>query len=62
MSNLPFVLRDAQSLAPTAEVSGRDFLASEDPLPAVLEINADGFAIARKTRFTEVHSETTDDN
>lgn len=62
MSNLPFVLRTALPLVETVESPGRDVPASEDHLPAVLEIGTSGYVSARTTHITRVGRETMDEN
>lgn len=61
MSHLPFVLLNSEPSPETKEGPGRDVPTSEDPLPAVVETDGDGFILARETRITEVKRETTDD-
>lgn len=61
MSPMPFVLRAMQVSRGADEVGARDVPTSEEPLPAVMEISAQGHLLARDTRLTKVAPETTDD-
>jgi hypothetical protein len=60
-SAVPFVCRFAQTSSSKEEPIGRDVLANEDPLPAVLGVAATGHVLARQTHRTFVDHETTDD-
>lgn len=62
MSELPFLLQNASFPIASEQAWGRDAVTADDPLPAVLEIDATGVAIVRRTRVTDVQSETLDDN
>jgi len=58
---IPLVTRRAEHLID--QVVGRqDILGSEDPLPMVVQRRPDGGIVSRDTSFTEVRTETTDDN
>lgn len=58
---LPYLLQNAEPHVVSGEALCEDVLTTQDPLPAVLEVDAAGLAIARATRMTEVLKETTDD-
>ena len=60
---VPFILRTVRLRIPADAMPGRDMPATEEPLPAALEINkVSGDALARQTRRTYVERETTDDD
>ena len=61
MRALPLVLRAAQEGWVSHDPTRCEGPTAEDSLPAVLELNADGYALARDTLHTAVHQETTDD-
>lgn len=58
-SRIPFLLHFAERRAVDGEVVSSTV--SEDPIPAVVEVDAKGFLATRGTRETKVHAETTDD-
>ena len=61
MSDLPLVLHGVRPALTGCHPSRAEGLTVEDPLPAVLDVNAKGYVLAPRTRFTEVQRETTDD-
>jgi hypothetical protein len=58
---VPFVCRFAQLSSSTEQVFFKDVPANDDPLPAVLNIDAAGYVVSNQTRYTYVERETTDD-
>lgn len=62
MSILPFIFRATRLSDGTAGVFPKDIPATDDPLPAALEICSQGNVLSNETRLTEVRRETTDDN
>jgi len=61
MSHFPIVLRIAESASTPYDSSRCENTAVDDTLPAVLELDARGYALERATKLTEVARETTDD-
>ena len=61
MSQIPIVLLVADATSTPFDPSRCERTAVDDVLPAVLELDASGCALERRTRFTEVIRETTDD-
>ncbi len=61
MNPEPFLLRLSQVPSDENESHNRDGLSDSDPLPAVVEISVDGYALARDTRITASKTETNDD-
>jgi hypothetical protein len=61
-SPIPTVLRAVLSFSGTVRLPRMSTLASEDPLPSVVDINSGGYVLSHGTRLTEVGRETTDDN
>lgn len=57
----PFVCLFAQPSSTTERIFSKDLLANDDPLPAVLNIDAAGHVVSNQTRYTFVERETTDD-
>jgi hypothetical protein len=62
MPKLPWICRIAASPKALNFPHAGDVRESDDPLGAVVEIDAGGLAIARTTKVTDVRQETTDDN
>lgn len=58
-ATVPFVLRVTGGRAAPTHT---DLPGDEDALPTIVELGGDGQVLARGTKVTEVHSETTDDN
>ena len=61
MNPEPFLLRLSQVPSDENESHNRDALSDSDPLPAVVEISVDGYALARDTTITASKTETNDD-
>ena len=61
MTQVPFVLRGAQSSPARKQIFLRDVPTSEDPIPAPVAIHPTGYALERETRVTLVARETLDD-
>jgi hypothetical protein len=61
MNPEPFLLRLSKVPSDENESPNRDALSDCDPLPAVVEISVDGYALARDTTNTAAKTETTDD-
>jgi hypothetical protein len=57
-TTLPFIHRYAS--VPCSRI-GRHEITSEDTLPSIVDMTADGMVRERATRLTDVHHETTDD-
>ena len=60
-SPVPYLLRFATMCSPGAMPNG-GVITTEDPFPAVVEIDSNGLAVGRGTRITDVKQETLDDN
>lgn len=58
MTAIPFINRYA---AIPCNSAGRDEVTSEDTLPAIVEVTAEGLVRESATRLTDVNQETTDD-
>ncbi len=61
MTNLPFLLRVAQSSGAPEMLELHDLPTSEDPLPSILEIDGSGYVVERLSTKTAVGNETSDD-
>lgn len=62
MNDKPFPLKVWRiAREKNAEMYYRDVRAEDDPLPAVVDITAGGYALANRTMVTDVKAETTDD-
>ncbi len=61
MRHVPIVLLVTEPTSMAYDLSRCERTTMDDALPAVLQIDASGFTLARATRFTEVNRETTDD-
>lgn len=59
---VPILLHIGQFFPVTDGRFGRDLPTSQDPLPAALGHDADGYILSRETYVTDVKRETTDDN
>lgn len=60
---VPFLLRNAEpGITGLEALCNQDTPTGDDPVPAVLDVNSGGFALARKTFVTDVRSETCDEN
>jgi hypothetical protein len=58
----PLIIRGAKLLERLYRQSAMDLLTAEDPMPHTLLIGKDGCVFARRTTFTDVDRETTDEN
>lgn len=62
MNDKPFPLKVWRAVPEKqAEMYCRDVRTEDDPLPAVVDITAGGYALAKRTMTTDVRAETTDD-
>lgn len=61
MTELPLVLRAADKAITKSHIARLDSTTADDELPAVLPVTAQGYAVVRGTRVTEVARETVDD-
>ncbi len=59
---VPTVLRAVLSTPEVIQLSGVVTLTSEDPLPAIVDIDQSGYLLSHGTIKTAVDSETTDEN
>ncbi|MGA2967482.1 MAG: hypothetical protein ABSD64_14835 [Terriglobales bacterium] len=62
MTKLPWIFQIAGAPSASNFVDARDMHQSEDPLGAVVEMDANGLVVAGATKITDVRQETTDDN
>jgi hypothetical protein len=61
MNPEPLLLRLSKVPSDENESRNRDPLSDSDPLPAVVEISVDGYALTRDTTITASRTETNDD-
>lgn len=61
MNPKPFLLRLSEARSRNSESHYRDVLSDSDPLPAVVEVSASGYVLARDTTITASKTETNDD-
>lgn len=60
VQRLPLVLRSALcNLEATQQTVAN--LTGEDPLPAVIDVDASGIQLSYRTKYTAVHRETSDE-
>lgn len=59
---IPTVLRAVLSTSGAVHLPRMTTLTSEDPLPAVVDIDSGDYLLSHGTRLTEIGRETTDDN